>query len=130
MNREFDLKQRMTKYSVGVLKLCDQLKSSNTPYSIIDQLTRSAISSSLNYSEAIAAESNKDFIHKMSVCLKELRESSMCVTILDRYLGDDTRYGIAELTNELDQLIRIFYASIKTAKSKQPIDIKNSRNIR
>ncbi len=77
-----------------------------------EQLIRSATSSALNYGEAQGAESKRDFIHKMGVILKELRESSINLKLLirRRMLKDD------KALRENHELIAIFVASIQTAK--------------
>ena len=75
-------------------------------------MLRSSTSCALNYGEAQAAESNKDFIHKFRVVLKELRESSICLKILHRrsLLKDSM------LLDETGQLIAIFMKSLATAR--------------
>jgi four helix bundle protein len=81
------------------------------------QLIRSVTSAALNYGEAQSAESKRDFVHKMKICLKELRESQVNLQILEE----------AELVNDLDkfnlimkecsELVAIFTTSIKTSKN-------------
>lgn len=70
---------------------------------------------SFNYGEAQAAESDRDFIHKLKVILKELRESLMSLRILQArsYLKD------IDLVGEADELVKIFFSSIKTVKKRQ-----------
>jgi four helix bundle protein len=75
-------------------------------------LTRSGTSPALNYGEAQSAESPKDFIHKMKVCLKESRESQVCLKIIKRkpYLAENI---VNTVLKENGELIAIFVASIK-----------------
>ncbi|MCW5911468.1 MAG: four helix bundle protein [Cyclobacteriaceae bacterium] len=77
------------------------------------QLLRSATSPALNYGEALGAESKKDFVHKLGVVLKELRESFNCLRILSGsgYLPEDH-----PVTKECNELISIFVKSIETTK--------------
>ncbi len=80
------------------------------------QLIRSGTSPALNYGEAQSAESRKDFIHKMKIVLKELRESLVCLKILHRsnlYISEDK---LNRIINECDELISIFVKSIETAE--------------
>jgi four helix bundle protein len=79
-------------------------------------LLRSGSSPVLNYGEAQAAESRRDFIHKLKIILKELRETSMCLTVLSRksYISDGS------LLNESKELIAIFTKSIGTAQTNYP----------
>ena len=79
------------------------------------QLLRSGSSPALNYGEAQAAESRKDFIHKLKVILKELRETSICLTLLYRkkFITDD------RVLKESKELIAIFSKSIKTGEASQ-----------
>lgn len=67
-----------------------------------------------NYAEACAAESRRDFVHKMQICLKELRETAVWLEILRR-IGSPERLG--ELARECDELTRIFVSSIRTARN-------------
>lgn len=80
------------------------------------QLARSATSAALNYGEAQSAESQKDFIHKQSILLKELRESYINLLIIDdNHLSKDAALT-SRATDECNQLISIFVTSIQTAK--------------
>ena len=83
------------------------------------QIVRSGTAPSLNYSEAQSAESRNDFIHKMSIVLKELRETHSCLKIIQRaklYLKDEESIIVA--IKENNELISIFVKSIETSKSK------------
>jgi four helix bundle protein len=73
------------------------------------------MSPALNYGEAQSAESRNDFIHKMKIILKELRESMISFKIIERtgmYNPDKT----IEIKSECNQLIAIFVKSVETAK--------------
>ena len=82
------------------------------------QLIRSATSSALNYGEAQAAESKRDFIHKMNICLKELRESQINLKILKEadLIADDEKMTL--ITQECKELVVIFTSSLKTTNNK------------
>jgi len=77
------------------------------------QLLRSGTSPALNYGEARGAESPSDFVHKMRVCLKELRETFICLKIINKrkWFPDGKLNSILK---ENDELISIFVSSIRT----------------
>jgi four helix bundle protein len=82
---------------------------------MLNQLIRSCSSPSLNYSEAKSAESKRDFIHKMNVCLKELRETDVTLQIIERKMLLANKTILTEARIENDELISIFVASVQTA---------------
>jgi len=75
MSRKFDLEERLIRFSVEIITLCGKIEGDFSSQHLAKQLIRSATSSALNYGEAQGAESSRDFLHKMKICLKELRES-------------------------------------------------------
>ena len=112
---QFDLEDRLIDFAARCIKVAESLPNSRAGLHLADQLTRSGTSPALNYGEAQAAESRKDFIHKMKISLKELRESLICLKIIVKSdLLDLER--LQTLMDESDELISIFVTSIKTAK--------------
>lgn len=81
-----------------------------------NQLVRSGTSVSLNYGEAQSGESIRDFIHKMKVVLKELRESFICLKIIERCELHQSEFSIKKAKIENNELISIFVKSIETAQ--------------
>ena len=79
----------------------------------------SATSSALNYGEARSGESTNDFLHKMKICLKELRESFINMRIQRGAALISDIGSLNLLLKENDELISIFVASIKTASLKK-----------
>ena len=78
---------------------------------------RAATSAGANYEEACAAESRADFIHKMQIVLKELRESHYWLRLLEK--SDLTaKSELAPILKEADELCRIIAQSVITAKDK------------
>ena len=113
-----DLEERLIKFAVDVILLCKTMDKSFAAEHLTKQLIRSSTSVALNYGEARSAESTKDFLHKMKISLKELRESYVNMKIQkDAELILDTQ-KIEHLLDENNQLISIFVSSIKTASSK------------
>ena len=115
---KYNLEERLLKYSARIVLLTEKLPSVRSANHIASQLLRSGTSSMPNHGEAQAAESQADFIHKLKVCLKELRETYRWLRLID-YL----KYGNADETHDLmdetDQLIRIFVKSVRTAEERQ-----------
>lgn len=111
--RKFDLEDRLIEFADRSISTVEGLPETRTCNHLGGQLLRSSTSCALNYGEAQAAESNKDFIHKFRVVLKELRESSICLKILHRrsLLKDSM------LLDENGQLIAIFMKSLATARN-------------
>lgn len=82
--KKFDLEERLIDYSVQIVKIASELPKLKVGNHLSGQLIRSGTSVSLNYGEVQSAESRKDFIHKIKVILKELRETLICLKIVDR----------------------------------------------
>jgi four helix bundle protein len=111
----FDLEERLIEFSSEVIFITEKPTSSKSAAHMAGQLMRSATSSSLNYGEAKSAESKKDFVHKMQICLKELRESHICLKIIFRTKSYEAEEKIKSLITECNELISIFVKSIDTA---------------
>ncbi|OGK56264.1 four helix bundle protein [Candidatus Roizmanbacteria bacterium RIFCSPLOWO2_02_FULL_38_10] len=73
--RIYDLKQRTARFGANIILLVKKLKQDNINKPIISQLIRAATSIGANYMEADAAESKKDFRHKIGICKKESKET-------------------------------------------------------
>ncbi len=113
---KFDLEDRLVDFAARCIKVANSLPNTQAGLHLSGQLTRSGTSPALNYGEAQGAESRKDFVHKMKICLKELRETRICLKIIIRseMLGEEKLQSLIDETNEL---ISIFVSSIKTAKA-------------
>ena len=83
------------------------------------QLIRSSSSAALNYGEAQAAESRKDFIHKVSMVQKELRESLVNLLIIEKAKMTSKSNLLNSIIDENNQLISIFYKTLQTAKKNE-----------
>lgn len=113
-----ELEERVINFAVSIINITDEVELSYAGNYYRNQLIRSSGSPALNYGEARSAESHKDFVHKMGVCLKELRESHNGLKIIKRAnLFKGTEEKIDGIIDENNQLISIFVASIKTSKS-------------
>ena len=112
-----DIEDRLIDFAVRVLNVTEALPNTKAGNHIAGQLVRSGTSPAPNYGEAQSAESRKDFIHKMKICLKELRETLIWLRIIERKtLCSPER--LSDIIKECDELIAIFVASVKTAEEK------------
>ena len=117
--RKFNLEERLLDFSVIVIKTVEALPNNRVGNHIAGQLIKSGTSPYANHGEAQAAESPKDFIHKLKICLKELRESKRWMELIEkaRLLRQGSKLNNAIQENE--ELIKIFVASIKTANKNR-----------
>ncbi len=111
----YDLEDRLIEFAVAIIKLTESLPRTRAGKHVGGQLLRSGTSPASNYGEAQGAESRSDFIHKMRLSLKELRETRVWLKIIEKTKLVKTEYILIELFEENNQLISIFMASIKTA---------------
>lgn len=115
MEKKFDLGERLIDFAVSAIDISETLPKTFAGNHIAGQLVRSGTSPALNYAEAQSAESRNDFIHKMKVSAKELRETYSCLKIIKKknwYPG----IKLLPILDENNQLISIFVKSIETAK--------------
>lgn len=118
--RVYDLEERLINFAVDIIVLCDDIKPTKAGNHLSSQLVRSGTSPALNYGEAQAGESARDFIHKLKVILKELRESKNCLRIIDRAnLNSEHNEKLSKTLKECSELIAIFASSIKTVQTNQ-----------
>jgi len=113
--KKFDLEGRLINFAVSVMVVAESLPDTRTGNYLSAQIVRSGASSALNYGEAQSAESRKDFIHKMRIVLKELRETDVCLRIILR-----KEIAVSETISlvlcECEELVRICAKSVHTAE--------------
>lgn len=114
-----ELKERLIQFAVNIIRLSENLKPSIAGRRLADQIVRSGSSPALNYGEAQSDESPKDFVHKMGLSLKELRETHINLRIIDGAKLQQDPGFLQELLKENNELISIFVKSIETSKKKQ-----------
>jgi len=113
-----EIADRFLDFAVGIIKLADRISKTAVGRHISGQVTKSATSAGANYQEACGAESKKDFIHKLQIVLKELRESAYWMKLIIR-AGLVTHEEGSPLMNEVNELTKIIAKSVVTAKSKR-----------
>jgi len=123
MNHDrYDLEERLLEYSARIVRLTEHMTRSPAGMHVAQQILRSGTSPLPNHGEAQAAESSRDFIHKLRICLKELRETLRWLRLIQRVPLVEKPERVEPLLQETDELIRIFVTSIKTAqKRSKPI---------
>ena len=143
MDTKYNLSERLIDFAVAIFKITAKFPNTVAANHIAGQIVRSGSSPALHYGEAQAAESSKDFIHKMKVALKELRETfnSLRISRKMSWLPDEE---FVWAIDENNQLISIFYKSVETAKknkankankdktknsTNKTSDIQNGKNI-
>ena len=117
---KYDLEERLLGFAVRVIRVTQSMTRSRASTHIADQLLRSGTSPYGHHGEAESAESRDDFLHKLKVCLKELRETRRWLRLIQRaplVAKPDRLDGILQ---EADELIRIFVASARTAETNRP----------
>jgi len=113
-----DLLQRLIEFAARIGKVVDALPDTRLGRHIAGQLVRCGTAGAPNDAEARGAESKRDFVHKLGVCLKELRESQCWLQLTARAeLLPESR--LTGLLDECDQLIAIFVRSVSTAKGRK-----------
>jgi four helix bundle protein len=113
--RRFDLEERLLEYAVRIIRLVDALPATRAGRHVADQLLRCGTSPLANHGELQGAESRKDFIHKLGICLKEIREARRWLRLVHR-VPLLTPAKVDPLITETEALIKIFVASIRTAE--------------
>ena len=120
-NRKYDLEDRLIDFSVRIIDIVEKLPNTRTGNHIANQLIRCGTSPAPNYGEAQSAESRKDFIHKIKICLKELRETKIWLKIIQRKKLLNNTKDVGDAIAECDELISIFVTSIKTAEKNKNV---------
>jgi four helix bundle protein len=115
--QKYDLEERLLEFATLVIKLTEELPGSRAGNHVASQLLRAGTSPLANHGEAQSAESRADFVHKLKVSLKELREASRWLRLIRRVPLIECPGRVDPLFREADELVRIFVKSIHTAQS-------------
>lgn len=115
-DRTYDLEDRLLEFASRIIRVCETLPRSLAGKHIASQLLRSGTSPYANHAEAESAESRDDFIHKLKLCLKELRETLRWLRLVV-HAGLFPEAKVKPILRENDELIRIFVQSVRTARN-------------
>ena len=111
--KSYALEERLISFAVRIVRLASDLPKDFAGQYFGKQVLRSGSSPALNYGEARSAESKKDFRHKCSIVLKELRETHINLRIIHQS-GIYESELLADIIDENNQLISIFVATIRS----------------
>ncbi len=121
----YDLEDRLITFACQCLDVCELLPNTKAGNNLEFQLSKSSTATALIYGEAQAAESRNDFLHKMKIVLKEIRETRINLRIIkQKPVIENPKVELA--LNEANQLMAIFLKSIETAKNNQEVRKKGS----
>lgn len=116
-NDDYNLEERLAKFAERIIDLVKKMKQDAINSRMISQVVASAGSAGANYSEANGAESKKDFVHKIGIVKKELRETQHWLRLLacaNTLLKEELR----EIWKENHELLLIFSKIQKSCKNK------------
>jgi four helix bundle protein len=109
------LEARLLQYAVRIIRLSASLPKTEEGLHIRRQILRSGTSAGANHQEARGAESRSDFIHKMQIVLKELRETQFWLRLIEASeILPSPR--MSEIVAESDELIAMVVRSLLTAR--------------
>ena len=112
------IEKRLIDFALRIIKHTQELKGSFLSDHLSKQIIRSSTSAALNYGEVQSSESKKDFIHKISIVLKELRETNINIQLIQGANICQDNNDIECIRRENIELISIFYKTWATAKKK------------
>ncbi|MFA6597687.1 MAG: four helix bundle protein [Ignavibacteriaceae bacterium] len=125
MNKR-ELEERLIDFAVLIINIVGNMPDTKAANHLSGQLLRSGTSPALNYGEAQSGESRRDFIHKIKIVLKELRESYICLQIIYRTKLFKSEVKIQQALNECNELISIFVKSVETAMKNENEKLQNN----
>jgi len=109
------LQRRLVTFAVAVCKEARRMPRDVVTDHVAKQIVRSSTSPAACYAEARAAESRTDFVHKMQICLKELRETAAWLAFIEEFAAGKLD---SHLRQESQELVRIFATSVRTARAR------------
>jgi len=116
---KFDLQDRLVDYAVRIINLSEALPNTKAGKHVSSQILRSGTSPAPNYGEAQSAESSADFVHKLKISLKELRETEIWLKIILKAKMIKSASQLVPILQETDELIAVLFTSIETAKKNR-----------
>jgi four helix bundle protein len=125
--RKYDLEDRLVDFTCRMIDVVEALPNTRAGNYIAGQLVRSCHSPTFNYGEAQGAESRNDFIHKMGIVVKELKECRVALKVIRKKALIKPVTKLDGIFSETEELIAIIAKSISTAvknRSKQATTLK------
>jgi four helix bundle protein len=118
---KYDLQERLIDFAIEIILFIESFPNTKSANHIGGQVLRSGTSPAFNYGEAQSAESRRDFIHKMKICLKELRETQVGLKMIHRLKIVKSQQEVERLLKECSELVSIFVKSIETAERNKTV---------
>ncbi len=118
--KKYNLEERLIQFTLLIMEIVEMLPNTRVGNHIAGQLLRCGSSPAFNYGEAQVAESRDDFIHKMKICLKELKDTNIALQIIKRKPVVKDLTKIEKAIIECKELISIFIKSVETARKNKP----------
>ena len=125
-NRKYDLEDRLVEYSCRMIDVVDALPNTRAGNYIAGQLIKSCMSPTFNYGEVQAAESRNDFVHKLAIVLKELKECRSALKIIRKKELIKPVSKLDSVYKETEELIAILAKSIETANKNKLAKTKDT----
>lgn len=113
-----ELEDRLIDFAVLIIEISESLHNTKAGNHLSGQIARSGTSPALNYGEAQDAESTKDFLHKLKIVLKELRETLVCLKIIRKAKLCDSSTIVETALAECNELVSIFVSSVNSTKKR------------
>ena len=120
---KYNLEERLLDFSAQIIRLVERLDVTKAGNHVGGQLLRCGTSPLFNHGEAQAAESPKDFSHKLKICLKELRETHRALRLIQRVPLIKPSSTVDPILRETEELIKIFMASVRTVEKRVVRDL-------
>jgi four helix bundle protein len=117
----FNLEDRLLEFSARIIRLVDALPNTRAGNHVAGQLLRCGTSPYGNHGEVEAAESRRDFVHKLRICLKELKETRRWLRLVQK-AGLVPEQKMRAILGETEELIKIFFTSVRTTEKKSAKD--------
>ena len=118
-DRIYDLEDRLIEFASRIVDVVEALPNTRPGNYIAGQLVRCGLAPALLYGEAQSAESRDDFIHKMKIVLKELKETRVCLKIIIKKQMIKPASRLDGMKTECEELIKIISKSIDTARKNK-----------
>ena len=116
---DYDLEERLIDFAVRVMTVVEALPDTRIGNHVGGQVLRSGTSPAANYGEAQSAESRRDFVHKMKLALKELRETNIWLRMIQRKPLIEPTDKLDSIVTECNELIASFVSSVRTAEKNK-----------
>lgn len=116
-----ELEERLIKFSIMIIGLSNDIDNTKAGAHLVGQIIRSGTSVALNYGEVQGAESKRDFVHKMKIAFKELRETFVCLRIIGGSNLCKSNSKLEKILKENNELISIFVKSLNTSQSNMSV---------